>query len=131
MSEKIEIGIDPKTGQTFRGVFTPIPKPPPKEPEKAVTPEPKCWVTQTLVYIRYPNPSSVQPPFGTSPIAWGSLSDCRARAKELSNDLNLPITEIGRENPNLQAKDFESPGIYIVCEKFDQFNDPGHRVFRY
>jgi hypothetical protein len=92
---------------------------------------PRCWVTQHLIYVRYANPGYYQPPFGTAPIDWGSLSDCRARARELGDELNLPITEIGRENPNFQAKDFEAPGIYIICEKFDQFNDPGHRVFRY
>ena len=112
--------------------FVDVDAPPKREPPPvAAQREPRCIVTQHLIYVRYANPNSVQPPFGTSPTHWGPLSDCRARARELGDQLNLPIVEIERENPNLQAKEFESPGIYIVCEQFDQFNDPGHRVFRY
>ena len=130
MSEKIELGWD---GRKFvRGVFHDV-DPPKQEPEpvKAAETKPKCWVTQTLIYVRYANPGSMQPPFGTSPQFWESRPDCVAWAKEKCNELNLPVIEIGRENPNLQARDFETPAIYVVCEKFDQFNDPSGRCFRY
>ena len=107
--------------------------PPPKEPEKKVTiPEPRCVVTQHLIYVRYANPGSMQPPFGTTPADWGSLSECRARAKELGNQMNLPVVEISEINPDLKSKVFASPAIYICCEQFDQWSPSARgRVFRY
>ena len=105
---------------------------PEKDPGRPADGVPKCWVTQTLVRIRYAHYGMYQPPFEVAaPAYWGHLPECRAWAKEMSNELNLPVIEIGRENPNLQSRDFEAPGIYIIIEKFGQFNDPGHRVYRY
>jgi len=127
-----EIAWNGREWVEIKGRFIPVDAPEKKpEPAKAEETKPRCWVTQHLVYIRYVNPGSMQPPFGTSPQYWGSLAECRQQAKELACQLNLSIFEIGEINPNLQSKDFESAGIYIVTEKFDQFNDPGHRVFRY
>jgi hypothetical protein len=133
MSEKIELGWD---GHKFvRGVFHDVDAPAAaakKEPGLPVaTPAPKCWVTQTLIYIRHPNPGQFQPPFGTSPQFWGSLADCRARARELGGELNLSIFEIGEINPDLKSKIFEGAGIYITVERFDQFSDKSGRCIRY
>jgi hypothetical protein len=117
-------------GVTFVDVDTP----PKKEPEPvaaAALREPRCIVTQHLIYIRRPNPGPYQPPFGTHPDDFGSLADCRARAKELSNELNLSVIEINEINPDLKSNAFASPGIYICCEQYDQFHDKHHRVFRY
>jgi hypothetical protein len=129
---KFEVGIDPSTGKTVRAVFFDIDPPPKKEPKPPIKETvPKCWVVQHLVYIRYVKYDRYQPNFGTSPIEWGSLPDCRARARELGDRLNLPIVEVGEINPDLESETFRAPAIYIVTERFDQFNDPGHRVFRY
>jgi hypothetical protein len=132
MSEKIEIGYDPATGKTFRGVFHDVPKPEPKKPAPVVMPEPKCIVTQHEVRVRLSKPTEYTPPFQYAhPMYWGSKLDCKAFAEEKSRELDLPIIVVDAINPNLASAAFVNPAVYLVCTQFDQFNDKSGRVFRY
>jgi hypothetical protein len=93
---------------------------------------PKCIVQQTLVYIRLEKYRQYDAPFGTNPAYWGSRLDCVEWAKERGTDLKLPVIEIYQENPNLRARDFEPPAVYLVHEKFDQWSPNARgRIFRY
>jgi hypothetical protein len=68
--------------------------------------------------------------FGAMPNYDGCLSECRAFARDQAANLNLPIVEVPGVNPDLQAKDFEKPAIYIVAEQFDELAPGETRVFR-
>jgi hypothetical protein len=130
MSEKIEFGWDGR--KMVRGVFTPIPNPPPKEPEKVVMPEPKCIVTQTVAHIRRAVYGQYDRPFGVYPDHWGGRLDCLEWAKEMATQLNLPLIEVPRPNPDLRSRDLEAPAIYLCLEEWDQFSPASNgRVFRY
>jgi hypothetical protein len=132
MSGKEEIGYDPSTGKTFRGVFHDVPKPEPKKPEPVVMPEPKCIVRQTVAHIRRATYGQYDRPFGVYPDHWGGHLDCLEWAKAKSLEMNLPVIEVPQPNPDLRARDFESPAIYLVAEEWDQFSPASNgRVFRY
>ncbi len=128
MSEKIETGYRPD-GSTVRAVFTDVPKPP-----KIAETEPRCWVVQHEIRIRKAKlqASEVAVDFAyRPPNNWGCLSEMRIWGKEQAAALNLPFIEIEEKNPNLRDRRFEAPAVYLIRTKFDQFNDAGHRVFRY
>ncbi len=133
MNEKIEIGIDPKTGQKFRGTFTIIdePKKTP-EPVKAAEAVPKCIVTQHEVRLRPSKATEFTPPFQYGhPLYWGSRLDCKAFAEEKSRELDLPIIVVDDINPNLASAAFANPAVYLICTQYDQFNDRSGRCLRY
>ncbi len=61
----------------------------------------------------------------------GCLTEVRLWARERSAALDLPVVEVADINPDLTAKCFLPPAIYIKITKFDELAPGEFRVFRH
>jgi hypothetical protein len=89
-----------------------------------------AWRTQHECHIRG---LAAALSFGVHPNFWGCESEVTAWARERSLEMNLPLIMVGQLNPDLKSRIFESPGVYVIAIRWDEFENVGgvSRVHRY